>query len=250
MVFRNQDLGLHVLIDTGVLLFLLDHFIICSLVCEGWGSTNETAAWRWEGQRSKGDLHRVPSPLWLSESSPPSLSFFPSSSWPHVPLLGQNSSGDSSCGNLWNHFPSYVCDIRDRQLCNLCVWTVKGKDNLQESFCLEQSGDRVIGEDTFGRFPPGNVPFSGMKSTQTQTCAEVKAGVPLEVCSPNKPLQSSGDPQEWLHAQCSPLAMSTGSRYRCGLKRNCLESGEGHLAGFVSYSNVGWVHIPGPPLGS
>lgn len=73
MVFRNQDLGLHVLIDIGVLLFLLDHFIICSLVCEGWGSTNETAAWRWEGQRSK--VTCIESPLLSGSLSPPHLLF-------------------------------------------------------------------------------------------------------------------------------------------------------------------------------
>lgn len=42
-----------------------------------------------------------------------------------------------------------------------------------------------------------------------------------------------------IHAQDSPLAVATGSRYRDDLKRKCLESSEGHLTGFLSYANIG-----------
>ena len=48
---------LHELIDTSVLLFLVEHFIVCSFGCGGVSNRKETAAWRWEGQ---GGLDRVP----------------------------------------------------------------------------------------------------------------------------------------------------------------------------------------------
>ena len=48
---------LHALIDTSVLLFLVEHFIICAFGCGGGGNAKEMAAWRWEGQ---GGLDRVP----------------------------------------------------------------------------------------------------------------------------------------------------------------------------------------------
>lgn len=92
----------------------------------------------------------------------------------------------------------------------------------------------MIGEDTFGRVPPGNVPFSCMKSTQTRVCSEVGDGVLLEECSPNQPPQASGGQQGGSDAQESPLAMPTGSRYGYSFKRKRLESSDGHLNGFLS----------------
>lgn len=40
----------------------------------------------------------------------------------------------------------------------------KAKIIYEKVFCLEQSGDKVIGEDAFGRFPPGSVPSSCMRA--------------------------------------------------------------------------------------
>lgn len=62
---------LRVLIDTGVLLLLVDHFIVCSLGCDDGGSTQETTVWRWERKRNKMTWIESFFLLWLSASSPP-----------------------------------------------------------------------------------------------------------------------------------------------------------------------------------
>lgn len=63
VVFRNQDLLLRVLTDTGILLLLVDCFYYLFTRMCGRGSTEDPAAQRWKGERS--EVAQTDSPLLL-----------------------------------------------------------------------------------------------------------------------------------------------------------------------------------------